>query len=111
MGQIKLKDGTDFFYVDSEVVYILYKNHRREVAWRNIVPWALGSKQVIFHGISPYHSEQWLMNAVDLDKLEERTFAMKDIINWMTFAERKQLSDNSMEKYKDILVNAYHTLI
>lgn len=37
----------------------------------------------IFFGSTNWHKEdQWLLKAVDLDKGEERDFALKDVLKW-----------------------------
>lgn len=58
-------------------VKFTYKNHAGKVQTRYVVP------MNIFYGISDWHPEaQWLLNAYDVVKMEERTFAMKDISEW-----------------------------
>lgn len=37
----------------------------------------------IFFGSTKWHKEaQWLLKAMDIDKGEERDFALKDILKW-----------------------------
>lgn len=61
------------------VVYIHYRNHRGEVAWRRIMP------DYLRFGTNNWHHEpQWLLMALDWDKDEYRSFAMKDILAWST---------------------------
>lgn len=58
-------------------VTILYRNHRGKVAHRRILP-----QQVRFDA-SEWHPEpQWLLDAVDLDKGERRSFALCDVLEW-----------------------------
>jgi len=58
-------------------VKILYTNYRGETSVRNILP------KKLYFGSTEYHKdEQWLLLADDLDKNEERTFAMKDVNSW-----------------------------
>lgn len=58
-------------------VSIVYTNHRGETATRRVNPHRL------WFGSSPWHSgEQWFLDAYDFDRLETRTFAMKDITAW-----------------------------
>lgn len=58
-------------------VKFTYKNHAGKVQTRYVVP------MHISYGISDWHPEaQWLLNAYDVVKMEERTFAMKDISEW-----------------------------
>ena len=58
-------------------IEILYTNYRGETGRRKIIPSALR------YGATEYHPEpQWLMDAFDLDKQAERTFALLDIQEW-----------------------------
>lgn len=52
-----------------------YTNYKGETAYRKV------QVNNIFYGTAePWHPEpQWLMNAVDLDKREDRVFAMRDM--------------------------------
>jgi len=60
-------------------VWLLYRNHRGEVAWRECTPLHL------FFGESPAHSEkQWLLDAFAQDRQALRTFAMRDVLCWRT---------------------------
>ena len=61
-----------------DAVDILYQNHRGEVAWRRIVP------VIMYYSTDlPWHPEiQHLLAALDLDRNEPRTFAMKDVLCW-----------------------------
>lgn len=64
--------------IDAKAVKIIYTNHRGETALRNIVP------ERIFFGSTEWHPEtQWLMDAIDLDKGQSRSFAMKDVRAWI----------------------------
>lgn len=59
------------------IVTIRYRNHRGETALRRIIP------KVIRFSFSQWHPEiQWLLDAVDIDRNADRTFAMKDILEW-----------------------------
>jgi len=54
---------------------VKYRNWRGEEAVRRIVPVR------VWFGACSWHPEpQWLLDAVDADKGEERTFAMKGIL-------------------------------
>lgn len=58
-------------------VTILYTNWKGEIAERTIKPIEL------WFGATKYHTEaQWLLRALDIQKNEERNFAMKDIASW-----------------------------
>lgn len=62
---------------DNQVVTIRYKNYRGEISTRRIVP------KKIWFGSNEYHpEEQWLLDAHDLEKDAERSFAIKDISDW-----------------------------
>lgn len=51
-----------------------YTNYRGELSIRRIVPLRL------WFGSNQWHTEpQWLLDGFDLDKQEERTFALKDL--------------------------------
>jgi predicted DNA-binding transcriptional regulator YafY len=61
----------------NQSVRIVYTNYRGETAMREIVP------QRIWYGKTEWHpDEQWLLDAVDLEKGAPRSFAMKDIRAW-----------------------------
>lgn len=60
---------------DAEIVRILYRNYRGETAIRTVRP------SRIWFGATSWHPEpQWLMEAVDLEKDAERSFALRDIL-------------------------------
>lgn len=62
---------------EDRALYLLYKNHRGEVAWRWVVPLERAPE----YTTTPHHPEaQWIMRVFDLDKGEERSYAMKDIL-------------------------------
>lgn len=57
-------------------LWIIYKNHRGEVALRHIVP------LFTHYTANEWHPEPcWIMQAFDLDKQEERSFAFKNILS------------------------------
>ena len=61
----------------NDVVTILYTNWKGETDERNIRPIELR------FGATEYHpEEQWLLRAHDIEKNDERNFAMKDIQKW-----------------------------
>ena len=53
-------------------IKLKYKNHRGVTTYRNIRPLQL------FYGTSEWHGEGWIMLCHDLDKGEDREFALKD---------------------------------
>ena len=64
---------------ENQKVKILYTNYRGETAIRDIIPIK------IWFGSTDWHPEEgWLMDAYDLEKKAERSFAMKDIKSWFT---------------------------
>ena len=64
-------------YDPKVVINIRYTNYRGETAVRQIVPVR------IRFGASEWHpGEQWLMDAYDIDRQAERSFALADIRDW-----------------------------
>jgi predicted DNA-binding transcriptional regulator YafY len=62
-------------------IWIDYTNYRGERAWREISPLSM------FFGSNEWHPErQWFLSAIDIEKGQGRTFAMKDIHAWQTAA-------------------------
>lgn len=60
-----------------KTVHIVYTNWKGETAERTIVPIEL------WYGATDYHpEEQWLLRALDIEKNDERNFAIKDIAEW-----------------------------
>lgn len=58
-------------------VTITYTNYRGETGKRTIEPIK------IWFGATKWHPEpQWLLDAIDIDKQAERSFALKDITSW-----------------------------
>jgi len=63
--------------VDNELVIIDYTNYRGERDSRIIRPVR------IWFGETEWHpGTQWLMDAVDVSKSANRTFALKDVHSW-----------------------------
>ena len=63
---------------DEKTVRVLYTNYRGETALRTIVP------ERLFFGSTEWHPEpQWLVEALDVEKGQNRTFAMKDVRAWI----------------------------
>lgn len=61
----------------SKYVTIVYTNYKGITSVRDLLPIK------IFFGSNEWHKEdQWLMEAVDIEKNAQRTFAMKDIRTW-----------------------------
>ena len=60
-----------------EIVKILYTNWKNKTKYRLIKPINIEFKSTEWH-----KEEQWILNAVDIEKNEIRNFAMKDIKEW-----------------------------
>lgn len=57
-----------------QVVVLVYTNYRGERATRRIIP------ERIWFGATDWHPEpQWLLDAFDIDRGAERSFAIKDV--------------------------------
>lgn len=64
------------FDPEREIV-IRYTNYRGETALRRIIPMSLR------FGSTEWHPRaQWLLEAFDLDRHAERSFALQDILEW-----------------------------
>jgi predicted DNA-binding transcriptional regulator YafY len=59
------------------VVTIRYTNYRGETAIRRIIP-----REVRFISTEWHPEPQWVLEAYDLDRKAERSFAIKDINDW-----------------------------
>ena len=59
---------------EKKAVKILYTNRKGETSYRNIIP-----KNIEFKSTQWHKDEQWILNAFDIDKREDRGFAIKDI--------------------------------
>jgi predicted DNA-binding transcriptional regulator YafY len=58
----------------TNAISLVYTNYRGETSVRRVIP------QRIWFGATDWHpEEQWVLDAVDLDKQAERSFALKDI--------------------------------
>lgn len=56
---------------------ILYRNYRGDVSVRRVRP------ERIWFGSTEWHrEEQWMMDAVDLDKGAHRSFALRDVLEF-----------------------------
>ena len=61
------------------MVKVEYKNWKGETGIRSIIPLN------IFYGNTEYHKEeQWLMKVWDLDKKDYRTYALRDVLKWIS---------------------------
>ena len=58
-------------------IKICYTNYRNETSIREIIP------QKIWFGSTEWHPESgWLLDAFDVEKNADRSFAIKDIRTW-----------------------------
>ena len=64
-------------YEEKRQVRILYTNWKGITAYRNVIPISMEFKATEWH-----KEEQWILNALDVDKNENRGFALKDIKEW-----------------------------
>lgn len=81
--------------IASRHVLIDYTNHAGARQQRTIVP-DLGG---IFFGVSQWHTkEQWLLNAFDIGKEAERTFAVADIHGWLPADSREARVERGIAK-------------
>jgi predicted DNA-binding transcriptional regulator YafY len=62
------------FFTAREDVNFLYTNYKLETERRRVKPIK------VWYGSTQYHTgPQWFLHALDLDKDEERNFAMRDM--------------------------------
>jgi hypothetical protein len=60
-----------------QVVTVRYRNYRGETALRRVVP------RDVWYGSTDWHPEpQWMINVLDVDRDVERSFAMRDIVDF-----------------------------
>ena len=59
---------------NTKIVQILYTNWKGETRLREIIPINIEFKSTNWH-----KEEQWILTAIDVEKNEERGFALKDI--------------------------------
>lgn len=63
---------------EHKIIEILYTNWRGDMEKRRIIP------ERIYFSQTQWHSrEQWVMDAYDVGKEGNRTFALKDIQAWL----------------------------
>lgn len=60
--------------MDSKPLKILYTNFKGKTSVRNIIP-----QEIYFGTTEWYKDEQWLLDAIDVDKGAIRTFAVNNI--------------------------------
>lgn len=65
-------------------VHIVYTNYRNETTRRTIVP------ERIWFGTTAWHPEaQWLLDALDVEKGERRSFALAAVRSWEQIEEKE----------------------
>jgi predicted DNA-binding transcriptional regulator YafY len=64
-------------YDPKTVILVRYTNYRGETSVRRIVP-----LRIRFAATEWHPTEQWLMDAYDLDRQAERSFALSDVVEW-----------------------------
>ena len=70
----EIEDGNS-----AQLVTVVYTNYRGETSIRRIIP------KRIWFGNTDWHPEPaWLLDAYDVEKEADRSFAMKDIRTWFT---------------------------
>lgn len=81
---VGVAQGATVGYQTDKVVQILYTNWKGVTAWRRIVP------DRIWFGQTNFHPDvtQWMLHALDVDKGEERDFAVKDIHDYKIGVEK-----------------------
>ena len=62
---------------NKKIVEIVYTNWKGVTAIRHIIP-----KDIFFGSTEWHQEEQWLLNAFDVEKQADRSFALKDIQSW-----------------------------
>lgn len=74
-----MKDKLDQTHLteDGRMIVIRYTNYRGETSDRRIVPLRIRFASSEWHPVA-----QWLLDAFDLDRGAERSFALKDISSW-----------------------------
>jgi len=64
--------------MEKQMIRILYKNYKGEVAYRTIIP-----KSIDFITTKWHPEEQWILTAFDIDRNADRGFAIADIKEWI----------------------------
>lgn len=63
--------------MENKQVSIIYTNYKEKTNQRSIIP-----KKIIFSSNEWHKEQQWFLIAYDIEKKADRTFAMKNIINF-----------------------------
>ena len=74
---------------EKKIVKILYKNWKNITSYRKIIPLSIDFQSNEWH-----KEEQWILNAFDVEKQDNRGFAIKDIKEWIT----SDSTNNTLEK-------------
>ena len=70
---------------DHQAVTFVYRNHRGEEAVRRVIPTGLIYSESVFHKDK---ERTWFLHGFDLDRQEERTYALDDVLAWGAEASR-----------------------
>lgn len=71
-------DSLEKEFNPNKVISFRYKNWKGETSVRKVVP------EHIWFGSTDFHKEeQWLLNAIDVDKQASRDFAINDILEFL----------------------------
>ena len=62
---------------EAQVIMVEYTNYRDETAIRRIIP-----KRLLFQATKWHPRPQWIMEAYDLDRKADRSFALQDVVSW-----------------------------
>lgn len=77
---IPLRESSTVALDPKTIVQFVYTNHRGETEVRHIVP-----IRIRFAASEWHPQEQWLMDAFDLDRDAERSFALSDAREWEAY--------------------------
>jgi len=64
--------------VFAPILQFEYTNWKGETSLRKVIPYKFWFGSTEFH-----KEEQWMLHAYDIDKGEERNFALKDVIRFL----------------------------
>jgi hypothetical protein len=85
-------------YTYSQIVRVLYRNWKGEIAWRRIVQMRMEWSQD-----NAYHKDQWLLRCWDLDKEAERSYSCYDMLTQMIPETHWIKHRQTYEEYGEVL--------
>jgi predicted DNA-binding transcriptional regulator YafY len=69
--------STGFGASSDQIVTVRYRNYRGETSLRRVLP------RGVWYGSTDWHPEpQWVMDVLDVDRDVERSFALRDILDF-----------------------------